>query len=69
MTDLTPASKKTQAVFLRGHLRLVLAGMTNSKISKRQLLDKATAVTGMEYQRGEYALALRDLEEVINGAS
>ena len=50
-----------QAVFLRGHLRLLSIGMKNSQLSGKQILDKASAITGVTYKRGQYDQAVEDL--------
>lgn len=53
------------AIFLKGHLKLMAVGMKNSQISGTQMLAKATALTGRKYKRGQYKLAVQDLETFI----
>lgn len=55
-----PSDKRVQAAFLRGHLRLVAAGM-QSRVKKSDLLKKATSITGKPYKRGEYAKAADEI--------
>ena len=55
-------AQRLVAVTLKGHLKLMALGMKNSRISGRQMLDKATAITGKKYKRGQYDLAVQDLE-------
>lgn len=62
----TPACNRLQAVFLKGHLKLMSLGMKNSRFSGRQMLDKAAAVTGKTYKRGQYDLAVQDLQAIID---
>ena len=54
------------AVFLRAHLRLLLRGLKNSRMSGTDVLARATRVTGNAYKRGQYGAALDDLNAVIS---
>jgi len=56
------------AIFIRGHLRLLAAGMRNSRHSGAEILDKAARITGTAYKRGQYQRAIEDLTNLINGA-
>lgn len=53
------------AVVLRGHLRMLDAGMKNSRLSGKQILAKASELTGTTYKRGQYTAALTDLNTLI----
>jgi hypothetical protein len=67
MTTITDtASAAIQATFLKGHLRLLAAGMKNSRLSGTEILAKAGKVTGRAYKRGQYAAAIADLQKVID---
>lgn len=65
MTTVGPNDPIVQAIFLRSHLKLMAAGLKNSRISGTQMLAKATALTGRKYNRGQYHLAIQDLETAI----
>lgn len=53
---------RTQAIFLRAHLRLISVGMTPPRgMTKGDILRKAGNITGNAYKRGEYAQAVKDL--------
>ena len=58
---------KVQAIFLKGHLKLMSLGMKNSKMSGKQMLASATNITGQNYKRGQYIKALQDLEIFTKG--
>jgi len=58
---------KIAAVFLRAHLKMLEAGMKNSRLSGTQILAKASEVTGRSYKRGQYQKAIDDLNLIING--
>lgn len=63
MTMIIPTEVGVQrltAVFLRGHLRLVAAGM-QTRGRKTDLLNKAGDITGKKYKRGEYGVAADDI--------
>lgn len=64
----TPTFDRFQAVLIRGHLRLLNAGMTNSRMSGTKILAAASRHTGKTYKRGQYAAAVADLTEMINAA-
>lgn len=67
MTTITnPADKRVQAVFFKGHLKLMSLGMKNSTMTGRQMLDKAEAITGKTYKRGQYDVAVQDLQALID---
>lgn len=62
MTMIQPAQyARFSAIILRGHLRLLDAGMKNSRLSGTTILKKATALTGRSYKRGQYKQAIADL--------
>ena len=61
-----PKRPVVQAIFLKGHLKLVAAGLTPPRgVSRRSLLDKAGAITGKRYKRGAYLEAANDLAAFI----
>lgn len=62
------ASNRFAAVMLRGHLRMLDAGMRNSRMSGTAILRKASEVTGNRYKRGQYQAAIADLTAIINAA-
>jgi hypothetical protein len=53
------------AVMLRGHLKMLDAGMKNSRLSGTKILAKATELTGKKYKRGQYSIAIADLNNLI----
>jgi hypothetical protein len=55
------------AIFLKAHLRGMAAGMKHSRMSGKDLLAKATLLTGKPYKRGQYDAAITDLDAIING--
>ncbi len=57
---------KIQAIFLKGHLRLLEKGFKNSQLSGKAILAKATEITNKSYKRGQYTQAIADLQEIIN---
>ena len=63
---INPSDPKVQAVFLKGHLKLLSVGMKNSRMSGKDILNAATKITGNKYKRGQYTLALEDLERIAN---
>ena len=66
MTTITnPADRVVQAIFLRGHVRLLAAGMKNSRLSGTEILKRVSDVTGNKYKRGQYDAALSDLQAII----
>ena len=58
-----PARPEAQAIFLKGHLKMLSLGMKNSRISGTQMLKLATNITGVKYKRGQYKEAIKDLNE------
>ena len=68
-TILNPARPEVQAAFLKAHLRLMAVGMTNSQFSMKQMLAKATAITGTRYTKGTIDVAINDLQSVIDEAT
>lgn len=65
ITDTT--SSIVQAIFLRGHLRLLAVGMEPARgVSKGSFLKKAGAITGKTYKRGAYMQAADDLKVFIS---
>ena len=70
MTLITnPADPMVQAKFLKIHLKLMAKGLKHSKMSGTTLLGKVSALTGRTYKRGQYQLAIDDLNtmETNNG--
>lgn len=57
-----------QAIFLKAHCRvLTIPAMKPPRgLTKRQILDKASAITGNMYKRGEFGRAADDLHQFIN---
>jgi hypothetical protein len=53
------------AKLLRGHLKMLDAGMKNSRMSGKEILGKASELTGNKYKRGQYAIAIADLNNLI----
>ncbi len=67
MTMITnPRDPKVQAIFLCGHLRLLILGLKNSRLSGTQILRLAGNITGKSYKRGQYRIARDDLEAFID---
>lgn len=65
ITDTT--SNRLQAIFLKGHLRLLAWGMQPSRgISKGEILKKASLITGVTYKRTAYLDAANDLQEYLD---
>ena len=60
---------RLRAVILRGHLKLLAAGMYNSRFGGTQILAKASEVTGRAYKRGQYQVAVEDLNALIKESS
>lgn len=55
------------AALLRAHCRLLAVGFKAPKgMTKGQVLDKASALTGVSYKRGEYGKAADDLTKLLN---
>jgi len=57
--------RRFEAVMLRGHLKMLDAGMKNSRLSGTKILAKATEITGKKYKRGQYKAAIADLNTII----
>jgi hypothetical protein len=53
------------AIFLKGHLKLMAVGMSNSRVSKTEMLKKATDITGKVYKRTEAQRAFDDVAALI----
>lgn len=68
MTMITDTlSNRVQAVFLKGHLRLLAVGLTPPRgIPKGAILKKASAITGKEYKRTAYLDAANDLQSFLD---
>lgn len=65
ITDTT--SNRIQAIFLKGHLRLLAVGLQPPRgVRKGDILKKASAITGKNYPRTGYLDAATDLHEYIN---
>ena len=65
-TIIDTRDARIQAIFLRAHLRMLAAGMKNSRLSGTQILKAVSQITGHVYKRGQYAIALEDLQRIIN---
>lgn len=66
MTTITnPSAPTFQAILLKSHLKLFNLGMKHSRLTGKDLLAKASAITNVEYKRGQYALAIADLAAFI----
>lgn len=61
MTD----SDKFGLIVLRGHLKLLAVGLKNSRFSGTEILAKVTAITGTSYKRGQYRLAIEEINRLI----
>ena len=57
--------RRLGAALLRGHLKLLDAGMKNSRMSGTKILAKASELTGKKYKRGQYKIAIADLNNLI----
>lgn len=68
MTTITDTrSDRLAAIFLKGHCKLVAAGMQPPRgVRKGDLLKKAGAITGKVYKRGQHAQAAADLKAFID---
>ena len=62
------ATRLGQAVILRAHLKMHVAGMRHSRLKATDILRAATRLTGQPYRKGEYKEALRDVQQVIDTA-
>jgi len=62
--EITMLSMNAMRIFLKGHLKLMAAGMKHSRFSGKHLLQLASQHTGKQYKRGQYLLALQDLEQL-----
>ncbi len=69
ITIKDPGQPGVQAVFLKGHLRMLALGMKHSRMSGRDILLRASALTGKSYKRGQYDAAIADLNTLINATS
>jgi len=66
MTTITnPADPTFQAMLLKSHLKLFSLGMKHSRMSGKDVLAKASALTHVEYKRGQYSRAIDDLAALI----
>ena len=66
MTTITnPGDPVFQAVLLKSHLNLFNLGMKHSRMSGKDMLAAASAITHVEYKRGQYAFAIDDLKKFI----
>lgn len=63
---LNPPNVAMLAIFVKAHLKLMKAGMKNSRVSQRGMLDKATNLTGKKYPNSKNGLdaAIADLDEL-----
>jgi hypothetical protein len=64
ITDTT--SNRVQAIFLKGHLRLLSVGLQPRGIRKGDILKKASAITGVQYKRTAYLHAANDLQSFLD---
>lgn len=64
-TTVDPKDRRVQAIFLKGHLRLMSAGM-NTRLPKMEALERAGAITGKKYKRGQYGQAAEDIKEWLS---
>lgn len=62
---MTYDPRRFGAVMLRGHLKMLDAGMKNSRLSGTAILKKASELTGKKYKRGQYSIAITDLNNLI----
>lgn len=60
-------NQRVQAIFLKAHCRvLTIPSMKPPRgLTKKMILDKASAITGVSYKRGEYGKAADDLHKFI----
>jgi hypothetical protein len=61
-TVVLPPNMGAIRAFLKAHLKMMSLGMKNSRLSGRHLLEQVSLHTGKTYKRGQYDLAIRDLE-------
>lgn len=68
MTMITDTmTNRMQAIFLKGHLRLLAVGLQPPRgIRKGDVLKKAGAITGKEYKRTAYLDAASDLQPFLD---
>lgn len=60
------SSPLVQAIFLKAHCRLLAVGMNPPRgLTKREVLDKVSKITGNKYRRGDYGKAADDLHVFI----
>lgn len=61
-----PGRPEVQAVFIRSHLRMLAMGM-KGRLTLREVLKKASAITGQEYRHSRKSLerAVLDLTSII----
>ena len=65
ITDTT--SNRVQAIFLKGHLRLLAVGLQPPRsVRKGDILKKASAITGVTYARTAYLDAVSDLQSFLD---
>lgn len=61
--------KATQAIVLRGHIKLLALGMTHSSgLTLTKALKLASAITGQTYKRTQHEKARADLNEYVFGS-
>lgn len=68
MTMITDTlSNRLQAIFLKGHLRLLAVGLQPPRgVAKGVILKKASLITGKVYKRTAYLDAANDLQEYLD---
>lgn len=59
-TIQNPASPRVQAIFLKAHLRLRIAGLKGT-VTDKVLFSKVAAITGKTYARNQMQKALSDI--------
>jgi hypothetical protein len=60
-------SNRVQAIFLKGHLRLLAVGLQPPRgVRKGDILKKASAITGVTYARTGYMDAASDLQSFLD---
>ena len=70
-TITNPKDTVIQAIFLKGHLKLMSLGMKHSSLTQTDVLNKAAQITGKSYKKGKKGLetALKDIVELIDAAN
>lgn len=63
-----PANPIVQAIFLKGHAKLMQAGMRHSTLTPTSVKRKITAITAVNYPQGKrgWEAAIADLQKIID---